>query len=92
MIVSRASRSVAAVLLGLLALPAIGPAATANAATGPYRLRLYQLHTGERLDVVYRHGDDYDPAALAQVDHFLRDYRNGEVRSYDPRLLDVLHD
>ena len=57
-----------------------------------YQLRFYQLHTGERLDVVYRRGSDYDPAALERVDHFLRDYRNGEVRSYDPRLLDVLHE
>jgi len=61
-------------------------------AADPYRLHFYQLHTGERLDVVYRRGDDYDPDALARVDHILRDYRNGEIRPYDPRLLDVLHD
>jgi uncharacterized protein YcbK (DUF882 family) len=86
------SRRLAALLLGLLALPTFGAAETAKATREPYRLHLYQLHTGERLDVVYRRGDDYDPAALSQVDHFLRDYRNGEVRSYDPRLLDVLHE
>ena len=57
-----------------------------------YRLRFYQIHTGERLDVVYRKGNDYDPDALSRIDHFLRDYRNGEIRSYDPRLLDVLHE
>ena len=87
----RAPRRLAVLLLGLLALPSAGPAEPGQA-TETYRLRLYQLHTGERLDVVYRRGDDYDPAALERVDRFLRDYRNGEVRSYDPRLLDVLHE
>jgi uncharacterized protein YcbK (DUF882 family) len=92
MLLLRRSRRVAAVLFGLLALSTPGPAETANGTGEPYRLRLYQIHTGERLDVVYRKGDDYDPAALAQIDHFLRDYRNGEIRAYDPRLLDVLHE
>jgi len=88
----KASRSLAVVLLGLLAVPTLGGAETAPGTEEPYRLRLYQIHTGERLDVVYRRGNDYDPDALARVDRLLRDYRNGEVRSYDPRLLDVLHE
>ena len=55
-----------------------------------YRLRFFQIHTGERLDVVYRSGDSYVPNALADLDYFLRDYRNGEVHHYDPRLFDLL--
>jgi uncharacterized protein YcbK (DUF882 family) len=61
-------------------------------AESAYRLRLYQVHTGERLDVVYRHGDRYDPEALAQINLYLRDYRTGDIREYDPRVLDLLHD
>lgn len=61
-------------------------------AADPYRLRFFQLHTGERLDVVYRRGDDYVPGALTSIDHILRDYRNGAIHAYDPRLLDVLHE
>lgn len=57
-----------------------------------YRLHFYQVHTGERLDIVYRHGSRYDPQALARVNQYLRDYRTGDVREYDPRLLDLLHD
>ncbi|HMK21877.1 MAG TPA: DUF882 domain-containing protein [Terriglobales bacterium] len=57
-----------------------------------YRLRFYHTHTGERLDVVYRHGDIYDPSAQARINQYLRDYRTGEVREYDPRLLDLLRD
>lgn len=55
-------------------------------------LRLYHTHTGERLDIVYRHGDAYVPEALAKLDHFLRDHRTGDVHHYDPRVFDVLSD
>lgn len=57
-----------------------------------YRLRLYHTHTGERLDIVYRHGDSYSEQALATLDNFLRDHRTGDVHHFDPRLFDLLHD
>jgi uncharacterized protein YcbK (DUF882 family) len=57
-----------------------------------YRLRFYHTHTGERLDVVYRRGDQYIPEALDALDHYLRDHRTGDVRHFDPRLFDLLHD
>jgi uncharacterized protein YcbK (DUF882 family) len=85
------SRWFALALLGFVAMPGFGRA-DASRAEEPYRLRFYQIHTGERLEVVYRKGSEYDPDALARIDRFLRDYRNGEVRAYDPRLLDALHD
>jgi uncharacterized protein YcbK (DUF882 family) len=55
-------------------------------------LRLYHTHTGEHLDIVYRHGDTYIPEALAKLDRFLRDHRTGEVHHFDPRLFDLLSD
>jgi uncharacterized protein YcbK (DUF882 family) len=57
-----------------------------------YRLRFYHTHTGERLDVVYRRGESYDSNAEAQINQYLRDYRTGDVREYDPSLFDLLHD
>ena len=68
--------------------------ATASTLPSPheYRLRFYHTHTGERLDVVYRRGDHYIPEALDKLDHFLRDHRTGDVRHFDPRLFDLLHD
>ncbi|HVN82137.1 MAG TPA: DUF882 domain-containing protein [Terriglobia bacterium] len=57
-----------------------------------YRLHFFHTHTGERLDIEYRHGDIYDPDALAQVNRYLRDHRTGDVYKYDPRVLDLLHD
>jgi len=57
-----------------------------------YRLRFHHTHTNERLDIVYRRGDAYIPAALDQLDHFLRDHRTGDVRHFDPHLFDLLYD
>lgn len=57
-----------------------------------YRLRLYNLHTGERLNTVYRIGDQYQSAAVVRLDEILRDYRTGSVRDYDVREFDLLHD
>jgi uncharacterized protein YcbK (DUF882 family) len=55
-----------------------------------YRLLLFHTHTGERIDIVYRRGNDYIVDALAKLDYFLRDHRTGDVHHFDPRLYDVL--
>jgi uncharacterized protein YcbK (DUF882 family) len=76
-------------------LIALWPGLTSRADIVPpreYRLRLYHTHTNERLEIVYRRGDTYLPAALAQLDRFLRDHRTGDVHHFDPRLFDLLHD
>jgi uncharacterized protein YcbK (DUF882 family) len=56
------------------------------------RLVLFNTHTGERLDIVFRRGDEYVASALAKLDYFLRDHRTGDVRHFDPRLFDILSD
>jgi uncharacterized protein YcbK (DUF882 family) len=56
------------------------------------RLVLFNTHTGERIDIVYRRGAGYVPSALAKLDYFLRDHRTGDVRHFDPRLFDILSD
>jgi uncharacterized protein YcbK (DUF882 family) len=55
-------------------------------------LRLYNTHTGERMEIAYRRGDQYIAGALAKLDYFLRDHRTGDVRHFDPRLYDILYD
>jgi uncharacterized protein YcbK (DUF882 family) len=84
-------------LLRAAAILTLAGNATAPAHVGAplapeYRLKFYHLHTGERLDIIYREGDRYLPAALDRLDHYLRDHRTGDVRHYDPRLFDLLHD
>jgi uncharacterized protein YcbK (DUF882 family) len=55
-------------------------------------LLLYNTHTAERIDIIYRRGDAYIPEALAKLDFFLRDHRTDEVRHFDPHLYDILSD
>jgi uncharacterized protein YcbK (DUF882 family) len=55
-------------------------------------LRLYNTHTRQHLDVIYRRGPSYLPEALSRLDVFLRDPLNGDVHHFDPRLFDVLFD
>jgi uncharacterized protein YcbK (DUF882 family) len=57
-----------------------------------HHLLLYNTHTAERIELVYRRGDQYIPSALAKLDYFLRDHRTGDVRHFDPRLYDILSD
>ncbi len=85
-------RSSPILLFILAALLGHGSAESASLAAHEYRLRFYHTHTGERLDVVYRRGDQYIPEALDELDHFLRDHRTGDVRHFDPHLFDLLHD
>lgn len=63
-----------------------------RADTEEHLLRLYNTHTLERIEIVYKHGDQYIPAALSNLDYFLRDNRTGDVRHLDPRLYDILSD
>ena len=82
--------------LAILVLSA-APAARAEdvtTASDPvaYRLHLYHLHTGERLDLVYRVGGKYLTEPIAELDHFLRDHRSGDVKVYDLKEFDLLHD
>lgn len=81
--------SVVVILIGSMSIPAT----MATVVPAPeYRLRLFHTHSGERLDIVYRQGDRYIPEALTRLDHYLRDHRTGDVRHYDPRVFDLLHD
>ena len=86
-------RRLSLILLFLLApLLGYGGTESASSAAREYRLRFCHTHTGERLDVIYRRGDQYIPEALDELDHYLRDHRTGDVRHFDPHLFDLLYD
>lgn len=84
-------RSCIAFLLFTL-VPSINKGWTEDAPRTERRLRLYNIHSLEHLDIVYRNGGEYNPDGLSQLDRFLRDTRTGEIPEYDPRLFDLLGD
>lgn len=57
----------------------------------PRALIFAHTHTGEHLDVEYFRDGAYVPDALHSVNHFLRDFRTGDIHPIDPGLLDLLH-
>lgn len=56
------------------------------------RLSLLNLHTSEHLDLEFSRGDGYVPSSLSAIQVLLRDHRNGEQHTIDPRLMDYLYD
>ncbi len=68
--------------------------ATAPSAPRPalpeQRLALRCVHTGHRCDAVFRRGEAFDPAGLAELDDGLRDWRTGDAMKMDRDLLVLL--
>jgi uncharacterized protein YcbK (DUF882 family) len=80
----------AAAALSPLKAQAAPPASSRQA---PVRtLSFFNTHTGERLKATYCCDGKYEPDALTQINHILRDWRVDKVKAIDPHLLDLLHE
>jgi len=65
----------------------------AMAGESPIRkLSFFHTHTKERLSVVYSRKGKYLPEAFDRINHFLGDFRTGEIHAIDPALMDNLYD
>lgn len=79
-------------LVVLISFVAVPKSAASFDRDSEYELRLFNTHTGKRLDIVYRRGTSYVPEALTKLDAYLKDRWTGEIRHFDPRVFDLLHD
>ena len=75
-----------------LSLARLATAQDAAAKLPEYSIELFNTHTSESANVVFKRGSEYDPVALASLENVLRDHRNGESHNIDVRLYDQLHD
>ena len=75
-------------------VPGRASAATATAAARRRErvLSFFHTHTGERLKIAYCCDGEYQPEALAQLNHLLRDFRVDQEQPIDPQLFDLLHE
>jgi uncharacterized protein YcbK (DUF882 family) len=74
-------------------VPARVAAATPARPAAPERvLSFFNTHTGERLKASYCCGGVYQPEALREINHILRDFRTDEIKAIDPKLLDLLYE
>ena len=62
----------------------------AGAAAGDRALKLHNAHTNETATIVFKRNGRYDPAALKQLNVFLRDWRKNEPTNMDPHLFDLI--
>jgi uncharacterized protein YcbK (DUF882 family) len=84
-------------LLGVFAATALVAAPTfANAfgllrgAGDIRRIRMYSGRTGESMDTIYWLEGDYIPEAMKEINHFMRDWRSGDVKTMDGRTVDIM--
>ncbi len=54
-------------------------------------IRLYNIHTGEHLKATYWAKDHFVREELEKINYFLRDFRTGEVKEIDIKLLDLIY-
>lgn len=60
--------------------------------TGERCLSLRNVHTDEQLlNTPYWIDGEYQAETLVELNHLLRDHRNGEVKPMDPKLFDLLY-
>ncbi len=87
-------RTVLGVFAGLCAVAAAPVYARAPGilrGAGDYRrISMYNQRTGEALDTVYFANGRYIPEAFAEINYFMRDWRQNAVMKYDPRNIDNL--
>ncbi len=81
-----------AAALGLVAQSPLRSVAAALPTSPERRLVFQSLHTGERLETVYRSALGYCDDGLRDVAKVLRDHRTNDVHEIDPQLLDLLYD
>jgi len=82
---------------GLFTLAALSLPTTALAYVDKFpalerTISLHNIHTGESLQkVVFWSEGEYIEETLKDVNFLLRDYRNDQVKTIDPQLLDILY-
>ena len=84
-------------LIGAFAATAIsaapqfpGVTAYARGAGDLRKVKFYSGRTGEKLDLIYWIDGSYIPESLNEINLFFRDWRTGDVKTIDPRTVDIL--
>lgn len=84
-------------LLGAFAATALIAAPTYSNAFGLLRgagdirrIKMYSGRTGESIDTIYWVEGNYIKEALAEVNHFMRDWRTGSATNIDARTVDIM--
>jgi uncharacterized protein YcbK (DUF882 family) len=66
------------------------PSQNAQAASESRTLSMFNIHTKETITVTFKKDGRFDPEALKQLNHFMRDWRKDQQRDMDPELIDLI--
>ncbi|HMO09577.1 MAG TPA: DUF882 domain-containing protein [Paracoccaceae bacterium] len=84
-------------LLGVFAASLVAAAPTYSHAFGLLRgagdirrIRMHSGRTGETIDTIYWIEGKYIPEVMAEINHFMRDWRSGAKSKIDPRAIDIM--
>ncbi|KAF0674731.1 YcbK family protein [Profundibacterium mesophilum] len=84
-------------LLGAFAATAVAAAPTFSQAAGflrgagdVRRVKMYSGRTGESIDMIYWIDGKYIRESLDEIHHFMRDWRNDQVKKIDSRTIDIM--
>ncbi len=84
-------------LLGIFAATVVAAAPTYSNAFGFLRgagdirrIRMYSGRTGESIDTIYWIEGDYIDEAMREINHFMRDWRDGQATRMDTRTIDIM--
>lgn len=72
-------------------LPVSALAAIDRVAAPKRTLFMYNIHTGQKLDVRYYTRGRYQADALKKINYILRDFRTGEIKPIRKELLNLLY-
>ncbi len=78
-------------VLSLTGVISLSGSTVSDSAHRPDRaISMYNIHTKEKLNIIYKRKGDYVPNALQQINHIMRDWRRNEPTKIDPRLIDLM--
>jgi len=89
-ILKLAVRLFAALALGLTAVVLYGAAQLRADETGERRIQMFNIHTEESIDIVYKKDGEFIPEALEKLNYFMRDWRMNKVTKMDPHTIDLV--
>ncbi|SUB02583.1 Bacterial protein of uncharacterised function (DUF882) [Pannonibacter phragmitetus] len=74
----------------MLLAPALVAPGVSSAHAESRTLKLYNVHTKERVQITFKKDGRYIPGGLRDANRFLRDWRRNEITNIDPNLLDLV--
>ena len=86
----RFSRLFAALAVGFGATSMFGIAALRADYNSERRIQMFNIHTEESIDIVYKKDGQYIPEALDKLNAFMRDWRLNKQTKMDPHTIDLV--